>query len=46
LKAKVWQAGLNLRHPEPHGIRTDKALYDFVIELKTKFCGKQTLFIK
>ena len=28
---------LQSRHPEPHGIRTDKALYDFVIDLKNEF---------
>ena len=28
---------LQSRHPEPHGIRTDKALYDFVMEIKNEY---------
>ena len=30
-------AWLQSRHPEPHGIRTDKALYEFVLDLKNEF---------
>lgn len=28
------------RYPKPHGIRTDKQLYDYTMDLKSRFLGK------
>lgn len=31
---------LRKRYPKPHGIRTDKQLYDYTMELKSRYLGK------
>ena len=30
------------KYPRSHGVRTDKALYDYVMRLKTSFCAARS----